>query len=328
MKKKLVIGLFTLGTASMLCGFDSAETAESIIDKSQAASADVSSMSMDMGMNCDVLVNIGDGTTTSSLGLLMTADLDIATTLDPLAMMMDGSIDLSMLGEGQTITMKMYGVTNDAGEFETYVYSEDSATGEGSWVYEAAEGMDLTALAEQTTAVAMSAADMAEWGITFTVAPEAADVDGIECYLVSTSIDSETMTAVYNKAISMLGEDALAGSEADLESLNQAMALLDGLKIDVDYYINTATYEIVKLHMDMNDSDLTMINALLTAALSSTNEDGSVDTSTTTELVLNDLSIDASVSYGSVEPITVPEEALSAVASGEALSASDIASEL
>ena len=38
MKKKLVLGLAVLGTASMLCGFDNTQTANDVLQKTQEAS--------------------------------------------------------------------------------------------------------------------------------------------------------------------------------------------------------------------------------------------------------------------------------------------------
>lgn len=322
MKKKLMMGLITLCAASMLCGFDSAETADSVVDKMQAASTGSESMSMTMGMNCDLLINIGDGTTTSSLAMLLNGEFDVAAIVDPLSMSMEGSMDMSMLGEAQTLTMKMYMVPNEANELETYVYTEDSATGEGYWTYETAAGLDMTALMEQSADISMTAADMAEWGLVFELAPEAADVDGTECYVLSTAIDSATLTTVMDKAMAMAGEDVV--SEEDLATLDQAMALLEGLKIDLEYYVDTTTFLPVKMHIDMNESDMTMLNSVLTAFMATTNEDGTTDTSTTAEIVVNDLSVDAFISYEPVEAITVPEEAIAAVESGEAISADEV----
>ena len=71
MKKKLLLGLTVLGAASMLCGFDSAETADSLYQKMSDATADVSGMSMSIGMNLDAAINVSDGTTDSSLGISM-----------------------------------------------------------------------------------------------------------------------------------------------------------------------------------------------------------------------------------------------------------------
>ena len=53
MKKKLLLGLTVLGAASMLCGFDSAETADSLYQKMLDATTDASGASMSMEMNLD-----------------------------------------------------------------------------------------------------------------------------------------------------------------------------------------------------------------------------------------------------------------------------------
>lgn len=63
MKKKLLLGLTVLGAASMLCGFDSAETADSLYQKMLDATTDASGASMSMGMNLDAAINVSDGTT-------------------------------------------------------------------------------------------------------------------------------------------------------------------------------------------------------------------------------------------------------------------------
>ena len=46
MKKKLLLGLTVLGAASMLCGFDSAETADSLYQKMLDATAVASGASL------------------------------------------------------------------------------------------------------------------------------------------------------------------------------------------------------------------------------------------------------------------------------------------
>ena len=71
----------------------------------------------------------------------------------------------------------------------------------------------------------------------------------------------------------------------------------------------------------MNGSDLTVLNSLIASALAS--EEG-----TSAELVLNDFSINATTSYGDVAAITVPQEAIDAVAAGEAASLDDVAENL
>ena len=94
MKRKLLLGLITLGAASMLCGFDSAETVESLSEKMNEASASMESMSADMGMNVDAAISISDGTTTTPIDLMLKADFAIDYLLDPFAMQMDGTIGI------------------------------------------------------------------------------------------------------------------------------------------------------------------------------------------------------------------------------------------
>ena len=53
MKKKLVLGLAVLGTASMLCGFDNTQTANDVLQKTQEASKDAAGVTMTMKMNFD-----------------------------------------------------------------------------------------------------------------------------------------------------------------------------------------------------------------------------------------------------------------------------------
>lgn len=322
MKKRLLVGLISLGTASMLCGFDSAETAESILNKVNEASASIEDMSMVMGMNVDATVNIGDGTNVSSINIQMSGDFDIDYIMNPLAMAMEGTMSLSTFGQAQDIAMKNYMITNENGDLEMYTYTEDSTTGEAGWVYsDAAElglDLDMDALMEQSRAV--TAEEMAAWGIVYELAPEAADVNGTECYLLTCTIDMDTINTVLEKVAALTGEDLSANEE-----VAQAMALMTGLQVDMDYYVDTATFNPVRLHMDMNESDLSTINELIQVMLNSNLEEGA--TPTTVELTLNDLSIDADVSYGGVEAITVPEEAIAAIEAGEAVSVEEVVEE-
>jgi hypothetical protein len=160
---------------------------------------------------------------------------------------------------------------------------------------------------------------MADWGISFELAPEAADVDGTECYLLSTTLDASSLETLLDKSAELTGEELP-------EEFSTYLALLDGLKLDMDYYVDTTTYLPVKMHMDMNDSDLSIINQLITAQFANFTSDEA--TSSTAELVLNDLSIDAVYTYGDVAEIVVPDEALAAEAENGTTSLSDLADEV
>lgn len=316
MKKNLILGLVTLGAASMLCGFDSAETAESVLNKMQEASMDAGNATVDMVMDVKVDVNVGDGETTSTLAIALNGDFSVASTLEPLAISMDGNMSFSALGSGQDIAMKMYGVTREDGVFETYVYTEDSTSGESGWVYDSEDDIDMDALMESSKA--MEASALADWGLTFDLAPEAVVVDGAECYELSTVVDSTTISTILDKTSEMAGEDL--SSDDDIAT---ALALLDGLKMNLSYYVDAATYLPVSMHIDFNGTDLSTANALVQSMMDS----DSSTAGTSIEIVLNNVSIDAATSYGTVSEITVPQEALDAVAAGEADSVSDLVDE-
>ena len=307
MKKKLLLGLVTLGAASMLCGFDSAETADSVAQKMQEASSGVAGMTANAALNVDAALNVGDGTTNSTIALLFTCDYDMATVLDPLSMQMDMAMHMSMMGQSEDMNMKMYMVPAEDGSLDVYTYTEDSASGEAGWSYESTDSIDIS---EITSALeAMNLGSLSDWGIVFELALEAADFNGTECYLLSTTIDTNTLSQILNKVSELAGEDLSAD-----EDVSMVLAMMEGLKLNHQYYVDTTTYLPVSVHLDMNDSDLTMINQYI-QLMANSGEEGQTSTM---ELVLNDVSMDMTPVYGTIDPITVPQEAIDAVASGEA----------
>ncbi|MCD8347012.1 MAG: hypothetical protein LUD16_03465 [Lachnospiraceae bacterium] len=319
MKNKWIVGLLALGSVSMLCGFDSAETAESILTQVQENTASVESMTSAFDLNCDIAINISDETTTSSIGISVGADYDIQATLDPLATALTGTMTISTFGNGETIDMQMYMISSDD-TVDTYVYTEDSASdeeGAGTWEYSSvsAEDYDIQSLMELSESLDYS--QMSEWGIDFTLASEAADYEGTECYLLTTVMDVSTVSTILEKAEELAAESGADVSDltgdADLDAV---LELLDGLQVKIEYYVDTATYLPVAMHIDLNDSDLTALNNYLAAYLA--DYLASEEDSSTIEIILNDLSMDYTMSYDNAEEITVPQEALDAIAAGEA----------
>lgn len=314
MKKKLVLAATLLGAASMLCGFDNTLTADDVLQKMTDASQDATSTVIDMSMNLDGGVNISDGTTTSSINANVAADYSMAVNLDPLAMEMDMNLSMSVLGQGQDMIMKLYGVTNEDGGLDMYIYTEDSSTGESGWVHSADDSMDYAQLMDLSNS--FTDINYAEWGLNFELAPEAVDVDGTECYLLSVAVDKDSIGTMLDKLAALSGEDLSADEDIAL-----ILAYMEGIVLRIDYYVDTASFIPVGMHMDLNDSDLTTLNALV-AGLMASADDGT----STAELVLNDCSVDALISYGDPVEVVVPEEALQeAVEAEEAEEAYDVA---
>lgn len=315
MKKQLLAGLLTLGTAAMLCGFDNAQTVESISEKMSQAVADAGSISSSITANLDAALDLSDGTTTSSLGLNASGNLGYDALLDPLSMKMEGSYEFSMLGQGQSQSMQLYVVPDETGAYKSYSYLEDAGTGEGSWYVQENQDVnaqELTALIQSATENAGQLTDM---GFELTLAPEAADVDGTECYLLSTTIDSSAIGTLLEKSAQITGQDL-----TNNQDVATALSVMEGIVLKIEYYVDTATFLPVKIHMDLNSSDFSTIESLLTSFAGMAASDEAPES--TISLTVNDASLDMLMSYDTVSEITVPDEAVS---SAQMIDGADVA---
>ncbi len=306
MKKNLLIGILVIGVSVLLCGFDSSESAESVLEQSGEAALESSDISVDLDLNCDIAFEIGDGTITSEIDLLLGADLAIDLILDPLAVRIDGSYQISALGSDSLGRIALYAVPVEGEDMTVYIYTgEEEDDFSGNWYYStdtAQEAADLFSAETSDSGTGLS-------DLGFVLAPEAAEYHDTECYLLSTSLGT-----------SMLEE--LTGEDGDAAFV---ISLLDGICLKIDYYIDTETYLPAGFHLDLNDSDLTSLNSFLQSLLS---QFDSEDAETSAALLLNDVSLDLTFSYGTVDSITVPQEALDAVASGQAELLDDYAEEI
>ncbi|MCD7717644.1 MAG: hypothetical protein LUG56_08500 [Lachnospiraceae bacterium] len=330
MRKKGIFLLSALGAVSLLCGFDSAETAESILEKASENSASSTVMSSNFTLNCDIDINIGDGETTTAIAVLADADFDIQTISDPFSASVEGNVNLSTFGIGEEIIVKTYVISSDE-SVVTYAYTEDSASdeeGEGTWTYSlvSADEYDLQTLLDLSSSLDYS--QMEKLGLTWELADEAADYDGSECYLLTAVIDSSNLRTVIDKTEELVGTEFSDEMGLDEETVSMIEEMLDGLKINIEYYINTADCLPAAVRIDLNDTDLTTLNSYVTTLVAGYFDSGDADTTTTVEVALNDLSMEYTFTDENVEAITVPEEALEAVASGEAESLEDLADEL
>ncbi len=302
MKKQFLTGLAVVAAASMLCGFDSAETLDSLSEKMAAAEVDLQSMSMNMDISFDAALNMSDGTNTNEMPISATGSMQVDYTLDPIAMKMDGSYNVAALSDGQDVTIESYMTTGEDGTMTMYVKDPTS----GSWAAQSdPSGINMKDLMDSATGQSMSFGEMAEWGLNFELAPEAADVDGAECYLLSCTIDSAALNTILQKASETTGQDLTAD-----EDVSMVLSLFDGIVMNIEYYVDASTYLPAKMHMDLNGSDLSTISSLVSQMMAGATAEGAA--STTIELVLNDCSIDATIAYNSVDEIVIPDEVLAA----------------
>lgn len=300
MKKKLSVILITLGAASMLCGFDSAETAESILQKQQEAVENVSSTDAHAAINADIAIDFAG----ASLKATANGGIDVEVLMEEPAMKLEGSIDVlsPLLAQENTYDFKVYMKPKDSGASDVYVYYANAVTGESNWDHDSDETIEVSQL--MNTAATVDMTKLSKLGIEFTLAPEAADVDGTECYELSAVIDSAAFSAVLDEISELTGEDL-----SEDESVSMAMEILEGLKINLAYYIDTETFLPIKMHLDLNDSDLSAIEELVTGYM--TTAMGSEEDLSIT-ILLNDVSVDVETAYDTVTEIEVPDEALAA----------------
>ncbi|MFR8548977.1 MAG: DUF6612 family protein [Lachnospiraceae bacterium] len=321
MKKQLFAGLVTLGAVSMLCGFDSAQTADTISSQMSEAVAAANSASAAITANLDAGVDISDGATTSTLGLNASGNLSYDAVLDPLSMKMEGSYEFSMLGEGQSQSMQLYLVPDETGAYKSYSYLEDAATGEGTWYLQEGMAVEAQELTDLVKSASENMGGFTDLGIELTLAPEAADVDGTECYLLTATIDSASISSLLEKTSAITGEDLTADEDIAL-----ALSVLDGIALNVEYYVDTTTFLPVKMHMDLNSSDFSTIEALLTSATGMAAAEGAPES--TVGLTVNDASLDIVMSYDTVSEITVPEEAVASAQSIDLAAEAEMTAEL
>lgn len=300
MRKKIFTAALLLGMSSMLCGFDQAETVESILQKQQEAAAAVSSTSSVVTVNADLAIDL------SGAALKTTTSGEIEFDLIPSGpdFRLEGSIDFlsPLLAQENTYDFQLFLKTDEAGGADVYVYYANAVTGESYWDHDSAKGVDVRSLMSLSSSI--NSEKLAALGIDFTLAPEAKENDGTECYQLAAVLDSSTFAAVLDKTSELAGQDLSAD-----ESFASAMQLLEGLKINLSYDIDTETFLPVGMHLDLNDSDLSVIEELVSSYLTSAM---SSEEPLTVSIALNDLSVNAVNTYDTVTEITVPDEALAA----------------
>lgn len=293
----------------MLCGFDSAETFDTLSEKMAAAGADISSASMTTDLNLDAAFNTSDGTNTSSMPITLAGSVKMEATVDPAAFKMDGSVEVSALTEGQTLPVQAYTVTGEDGVLRSYMMNPAT----GSWTEQSSGSLNVSDLMK-SAATSAAVGSLSDLGIGFELAPEAADVDGTECYLISTKVDSASMNTLIQKVSEAAGKDLNAN--ADVSAM---LSMLNGIVMNLEYYVDASSYLPVRMHVDFNDSDLSAVNQMISATLAAfAGDDAPADT---IEIALNDFTMDMDLSYNNVPEIVVPDEVLASLNADSAATA-------
>ncbi len=299
MIKKALLGICVLGTTLMLCGFDSSQTAESVLNQTSEAINSAASVGTDLNFVCDLDMVFGSSSVTSNINFAIDAAYAIDMTKDPFALYLDGSYTFDGFLQGEPEETTLYVTTSDDGSLGVYTYeADDLSESGGNWSYAEDSSFDYNALAQLAFSADASAADS---GMNFTLASEAVEDNGTECYLLSTVLDASELEPYLTEAGVPSDQELYSGF-----TLEDLYDVLDGIRLNLDCYVDALSYLPVRVHLDLNDSDLTSLNSVLDSLAQAFDNDAS----STIEIVLNDISLDLQLSYNSVSAISVPQEIL------------------
>lgn len=299
MKKNCFAALMLLGTAAFICGFDSAPDTKEILARQQEALSSVSSLEADVDFCADLVIDLAG----AKLTALAKGTADLALQTEEPALMLEASIDLTtpLMAQEDTVEYKLYLTENESGSPEVFLFQSDAVTGEQGWSHSAADDLKTESLIPSVSALHPDR--ISELGISFDLDPVSVDVDGETCRRLSSVLDQEAFSSIAEEITDQMG----VSSSNEISEL--ISAVLDGLKLSLDYLISEETWLPIQLHMDLNESDMAGFEQLLHTYLESlfgTEEDFAVT------ITLNDVSLDLTASYNTVDKIEVPEEAKSA----------------
>ena len=301
MKKGLLLGALLLGAASfsMLTGFDSAATAEDVLQKYVDSSKNVEKASADADFVLDASIAVPAADMT--MGLSASGTEAIAMTMDPLAMKADASFDVSMMGQNLNVKVSIYGVTEEDGSFALYVLT-DTGEGDAQWQKTATDAAQIQELIEKASTMQL---DVSSLPLSFELAPAAVDVNGTECYELYASMGVADLLLVAQPYMDQIIPEGQGITAEDIQTIG---SLLSGIQFNISLDVDAETYKPMKVHLDLDGSDWTTIAALLASSFGTDDAGNPYEVN----LDVNAVALDIVYDYESPVEISVPEEALGA----------------
>lgn len=254
---------------------------ENPIEEALKRMAEVDSMEMEMVMDMDMYVMIGD----QAVPAMSVTTVDIECINDPLKI----KVEIEDVKRAMTQSMSIYGVADENGNYVIYAYDGES------WY---AEEVSESELNEYNVQSSMEA----QIGDTSAYVLEGTEkVNGADAYKYSCTITGDKMKEALTEAGVLNSFSYLGFSESDIYNM------LDGLGEVVTYvYVDEETFYPVRYEMDMTE----VIDALFVAIIDALGEQaGGMSMSVAKAEMMVTCS-----NFNGISDITVPEEALSAAA--------------
>lgn len=313
-KKTILLSTMLMGAVSfgLLTGFDNAATADDVLQKYVEASKDLGPVNADVNLDGQAAMEIPDAGTT--IDLTAGGSMKLGGTLDPIQLGLDGTFQLSLMGENLNMGMQMYAVQNDDGSVSAYTGVDE---GDGNGMQWSQDTLDAEEVSELTELLKNSNVDFTTMPIEFTLGSQPADVNGKECYALTSVLtweDVKNVISYSTEAAKALVQQAGGDpDELDTEELTGEIASLDqylnGLTANLEIDVDTETYKAQKAHLDLNGSDWSALGGVLSESMGLTDDEGNP---MSVNLSVSNAALDITYDYDTPVSVNVPEEAKNA----------------
>lgn len=335
MKRIGITALTAAGLASvlMLSGFDSAMTPQDLLDKAQKAQAEKDFGTIRIGLDADVVVQIGEeASTATNAPMTGQGDMTVSYTVDPFAVSISGNLEGSALGQSGQGTIQEYITENEDGTGSIYVGEEGSTDGgsqtEGSgmnWTAQSIDAGKMKTMKEAVTAArsgdysTLQAAGLDIEGIrksltdVSTITSEPVQAGGKECYEMVTPIGGDTFSSALDQ---LMNSELMKGKEGSMDQSVLDMAGLMLQNMSMNLVTDYAADDLLPVHgeMDLSGSDFSWIGDMI-AQISQAQAAGSDSGSSQIPAVsVNVNTLKGTVDYDFETPVSIviPEEAKNA----------------
>ena len=303
----------------LLSGFDSALTAQDVIDRAQESMLDMNSISAQVTGVADIMLDMSSGEESMSIPAKGNLDMEVKMVMEPFAYYVGGTMsgDASSFGLAGEMAMEVYMIAEEDGSGKVYV-SVSGIEGEEGWhaapisaedmqkfadMIEASRTGDLSYASEVTGMDLKALQDQMFSGAE--LAPDAVNVNGQDCYEISIPVTGDMMSDIISQMAA--ANEEMGIDETTLSIINM---FLNPVRMDVVEDFSVDTFQPVYAGFDLAGSDFSMFGPMIGSLVFNSGEN-STEAAPDINLTINALNLSAVYDQ---EPavIEVPEEALGA----------------
>ena len=312
MKKRMLALSSILGMSFMLLtGFDSSVTPETILENASAAISNASSLDFNMGLdfllNMEMLTRSGEDTIPLNVGMGISGNIEFQAAQDQsFATLMN--LSMISMGTSEQLSNSIYLVPNENG-YDSQTYDSNI----GTWSYQFEESSDTQEILDQLKGLLSgdlpddfsdSSSDLSDLSsyVEFTLSDQPVTVNGVSCYELTSTIDGSLFSENQQ-----LIDTLFSMQDMDETSMLLVYYMLDGINIDISYYVAVDTNLPVQVLVDFSETDLSILSQLIELSMS-LESDSSAETSF--DFSLDSALITINIDTDNLPTVTVPQEAL------------------